>query len=322
MERMLGRGFGGGLLAGCLGLALFWGSGCENMKPLGAPSGYGAARIKPEAMREFLAENELNTPTILTASLGHLAKGKLFRERLRDQRGRRTLATIWIDADEPDMLHIRTMREDTCPKCGGTGVRETSLNIKVTLMCPRCEGTGVVEDFVQEKKYILSAADLVGGAAALPAQPARTPGRTADPSVAERALSPTERAYVSRVASSQASERVEALRWLDAHYVAKEAFFSRLMPLLRKATWIETSPDGSVTVYQFRAGREEIPAWAYYRIWVDKKKGTVLKKRFVSLAEARGEADPSAAESAEDTLKETTDSVYRWFTDGWDEGGL
>ncbi|MFH0910672.1 MAG: PepSY domain-containing protein [Planctomycetota bacterium] len=280
-------------------------SGC------GGPSETGRATIRSDTLSRYLAQAELDTPYVAAAATGCLNKGRAFREWVKDQKGRSTLATVWIDAEEDNVLHIRMVRTVPCPQCEGTGIRKTGLNLGgIDLMCPRCRGSGVLEDYKEERRFILSEDDVAtprgGRAFARPAGPWAWEGE-------ETKLSPDEARSIADLPSEDAAVRVAALEWLDEHYVKTGLFFYRLNPMLRKASWIETNDKKGVTVYRFSAGKEALPDKADYRIYVDKKTGKVVAKGFLSADETA----QNPVEFPEDRVGEKAHSIYQWFTDGW-----
>ncbi|GEM_PF-3571637 len=295
----------GALLTGGALLGLLLAAGCVG------PGESGQAPVTREALTRYLSECELDTPTIIAAARGRLARGEVFRDRVRDAEGRATLATIWIDPETPDLLRVRTMRTIPCPDCGGTGARQSFLtgrtlqtNANVQFRCLRCDGTGVLEDHVEERRFLLAGGDQL--APAVPRH-ARRPAAQ---------LPPGAQAHIQSLASKDPHTRLRALEWLDAHVVKEDMFFGTLRPMLRKAVWIEQSEDAGVILYQFRAGSGEHPSKAAYRVFVDSKSGEVSSKGFVGAQGARRPGRPG--ESGPGLVEETTSSVLDWFTEGWD----
>jgi hypothetical protein len=296
------------------GIIIF--NGCSNFTiptlpdiPIGGPKRVGTAAIKTESLKRFLAASEIDTSYILAAVSGCLRKGTSFRERIRDRRNRWTVTTIWIDAQESYILHIKTQRTIECPYCNGSGIRKTSFDLKgINIRCPKCEGSGKLKNHKEEKKYILTQADLEYGT--LPEVKNRIKTMKAPP------LTREEKRMVAAIASKDPKERVKGMVWLDTNYVRLGVFFHKIMPMLRKAIWIETDEEHGITLYQFRAGKEVVPEKAYYRIFVDKIRGTVERKGFVSIKQKNKATRLNTG--MEEKLKERTDNIYRWFTDGWD----
>lgn len=278
-------------------------AGCDLDVPvLGGPSDASAVPIRARALGRYLAEVEMDVPEVVSAATGHLHRGKVYRERVRDQRGRWTLTTIWMDPEQPRLLQIRLKRDMVCPDCDGTGTRESAIDVGLTFMCRTCDGSGVLENQVIPRRYILSDADLEAGA--------ELPGTyAATERLKERPPTAAEQRRIDQLISDDPRERLAALRWLEANYLREGHFFHEYMPMLRKARRIETDPDNRITVYQFWAGKEAVPDQAYYRVYVDARSGRVEETGFVN-EYGEGEA---AAEGEENIVSEKVDSVREFF---------
>lgn len=304
-----------GVILVLFSIFVFSGCGGGNLLPFGGPSGSSKLRIKPESMSRFLSDLQLDTAYIRSGAIGCIAKGKSFRERIKDQKGRWTLTTVWVDNTDANILYVQTQRTATCPVCNGTGIRKTEVNLSVDFRCLKCKGSGKIEDYLEQRKYILSEEDLVDGGVL-----GGNPFASKQPDIGYRnvELSAQEEKYVSMLASSKGEERLEALRWLDTHYVSMNVFFHRIMPMLRKATWIEADEKRGVTLYQFKGDIDNNPDMAYYRIFVKKASGKVIKKMFVK-KENLLKNPYSDHEGKVGDIEEKAKGVKHWLTDGWDD---
>ncbi|MHC4885604.1 MAG: hypothetical protein ACYTGH_11015 [Planctomycetota bacterium] len=256
-----------------------------------------------------MAKNSLNTPYLVSAITGKIRKGERFREHTRDQRGRWTLATVWIDHADSRILHIQTRRDTDCPKCKGSGVRksghEFTQRLSVDFRCIKCDGSGTLENHVEERRYILSERDLEGKGSLFSRK--QEGGANPFPSVRP---TPEQQKHIDLLVSEDGKARLEACRWLHRNYLQRNGSFHRFLPMLRKARWIESNGKG-LTLYQFWAGKDEIPAFAYYRVLVDTKKGVVRQMGFYNGERTR--------KGAEGVIKDSTDRVVNWFLEGWGE---
>ncbi|MBN1256213.1 MAG: hypothetical protein JXA52_00755 [Planctomycetes bacterium] len=290
------------LVAGCcLGAILI--SGCGLEKPFGGPSESSALPVSTRAMQHYLEDAELNTPQILSGATGRIQKGEIYRERVRDQRSRWTLATIWMDPDQARLLHIQTKRAEECPDCKGSGKVKGPLNLDVDFICKRCQGDGVIDNFVQEKKYILSDADLN------PNLLGKLGGNGSPREIKVEPLTPEEEKYIAALPSDDPQTRLDALIWLDRNYLSPDKFFTSFMPMLRKAKWIEKSESKNLTLYQFWAARESKPEMSDYRVYIDNKSGKIKDKGFVNI----DGFDPSQEPGSLDKMNDTVDAVKDWF---------
>lgn len=242
------------------------------------PSSAGRATLSAKVMSEYLAKNELDTPYIRAAATSAVNRGEPFRERVRDQRARWVLLTIWMDPGERNLLHIKTKRDITCPRCHGSGVRGNTgkiPDIGVSIRCPECKGSGIVEGHIEEKRYIIENGSSSRGGLFRSSPRQEATSTLPAPAPEEEVVSPMVQQRFDDLLSKEARVRVQALEWLAHNYLRKETFFQRYMPFLRKARWIETDKVSQLTVYQFHAGLDAIPEYAYFRVYVDVKSGTV-----------------------------------------------
>jgi hypothetical protein len=263
-------------------------------------------------MGRILSECLLERPDLTSAATTHVQRGQLFRERTRDQKGRWTLATIWIDKNEPDVLRVRTKRTIDCPDCDGTGIRkDVPLGVRkrmsIDFRCLKCDGKGTLENYVEERRFILAEGDLERRGLLPGARP------RSEKIFPDERLSDEEKAQIEKMVSDNPELRLSALEWLDKNYVEEGIFFHRLSPMLRKARWIAPDDEKKVTVYQFWAGKEKFPDRAYYRIYVDKIKGKVIHKGFVSMEGILENRDPTTTER----IQEKAEGIKNWFTEGW-----
>ena len=130
-----------GLLAGCI----------DGYAP--SPGEQSRGQLAQAAVHSYLARAELARPEVVQAVTLALRQGRSFRERIRDQRNRWCLATVWID--RRNTLHVVTRRDETCPKCKGTGKRQWSKNVMERLpfdtRCLECDGKGHLENHTVER---------------------------------------------------------------------------------------------------------------------------------------------------------------------------
>jgi hypothetical protein len=247
------------LLAGCPGIA---------------PRSGRGAKVSAFSVHGYLREAELARPEIVEAVSVALREGRTYRERIRDQRNRWCLATVWIDNNR--VLHVQTKRNETCPKCGGSGKRQwdnsTMQNLPFDTRCLKCDGKGYLPNHVKERRYVLSTEDYADPEAA----------RRAMRNTAYRDAPPQAREYVRDLASDNPETRLAACRWLDRHYIRVGEPFQKFLPMLRKARWRETNERMKRGVYQFWAGRGEpsLSDVAYYRVYVDTGSGEIIEKGF------------------------------------------
>lgn len=257
------------VVAGCA-LFLLFAAGCVSPYS-GGPS--QKAKISQVALYSYLEQAELARPEVVKDIRNHLWRGDRFRKRIRDQRNRWCLATVWID--KRNNLNIVTSRDEPCPKCKGTGNRNLS-SLKITnqvpfeFRCLECEGTGVLKNHTVPRRFALSPLDF------------------ADPEAARARRSeavwshapPEAKRYVAQLGSDDPRRRLAACEWLDRNYVRIGGFFQDYMPMLKKARRREASEKR--TVWQFYAGKD-IPSQAhraYYRIYIANKTGKVIEKGF------------------------------------------
>lgn len=265
----------GTLLVGMLALLLLLPSGGCDITP-GASVAGGSAEVTEGAIDHYLSRVEMARPEIVREVVRTLRAGKRFRKRFKDQRNRWVLATIWLDADRPNVLHIVAKRDETCPDCNGTGNRSFKNpvvdELPFQLDCLRCKGKGYIANKVTEWKFVISAMDTADPDATRAKQNRRA---FADaPAEAER--------HVAALASDDPRERLEACLWLDANFVRVGDFFQSILPMLRKARFRETSTKRELMVYEFWAGRGDrtLADRAYYRVYVDTESGKVTRKGF------------------------------------------
>lgn len=257
-----------------------------------------AAPVKAEAVRRFLAKADLDRSQIVSAATASIRRGEVYNTRERDKHGRWQHIAVWVDAEEPGVLRVYKKGVITCPACNGSGVRQTSFKLpkSIEIQCRDCKGTGEIEDRVR-LRYVLARSDYKEGARIpAPLQPA------------EARLSREEEQYIRQAVEDDPTRRLQALEWLNVHYIRRGEFFHRFQPLLRKARWIETDPERGVTVYQFWAGKSAHPAKAYFRVWVDAESGRIERTNFVSANEMR-----QAGPEKESTVDKTMHSVRDWF---------
>jgi hypothetical protein len=243
------------------------------------PSGAaGRADLKPEAVHGYLERAEIARPEVVGSVVRALREGRRFRDRVQDQRQRWTLATVWIDPDQPHLLHVDTMRNETCPDCKGTGTKSWNQglmsNVPFDTNCMTCDGTGILKNHVTERQFLLTAEDFTHPERARRILTTETWGSA--PAGA--------RQYVADLASDDAKTRLAACLWLDRNWVRKGEPFQQYLPMLRKARWQERSGEKELMVYQFWAGKE-LPSEtnrAYYRIYIDTGSGRIIEKGFYS----------------------------------------
>ncbi|MHC4870546.1 MAG: DnaJ-like cysteine-rich domain-containing protein [Planctomycetota bacterium] len=295
--------------------AVFLVSGCGNLLPFSGPGKGSKLGIRAESMSRYLKTLHLDTAYIRSGAVGQIRKGKVFRERVKDQKGRWSLTTVWADTSQANMIYIQTMRTATCPDCNGTGTRKVEVNLSVDFRCRRCKGAGKIEDHIEQRRFIVSAEDLEDGGAFKATPFSRSERSTPIP---ESRLSHDEEKYVTMLASKDAEERLQALRWLDSHYVSINVFFHRILPMLRKATWIENDEKRNVTLYQFKGAIETHPDKAYYRIFVNRKSGKVIKKMFVKKENLLRNPYSDHSKTT-DGIQEKARKARKWVTDGWDD---
>lgn len=260
-------------------LLLLAACGCgesDNVRVGYKPAGKDLARadLHPDRLAAYLARSDLATVGVVRDARQAIAQGRAYRENIKDQRMRDTLATVFLD--RRNQLHIVTMREEDCPACGGSGTRkvgmETLEKLRVDFRCLTCEGKKTLDHHVIEKYYVLQADDY------------------SDPEAARRAIrdlyylnapADTER-YVHAVAADDPRERLAACVWLDRNWIREGVAFTQYQPMLDKARAHEVSEKKEVMVWQFWAGRG-LPGEeqrAYYRVYADLKTGKVTRKGF------------------------------------------
>ena len=233
-----------------------------------------AADLAPAALADYLARSALATPELVRSVGDALRGGRDFRQRVRDQQNRPTLATVYVDPG--NTLHVVTFRTETCPECRGTGTRPAPFSainqLSVELRCLKCDGKKKLENFADERKYLLTVRDF------------------RDPEAARQRLAsqvfadaPPEAAkWINALASHDPRERLAACVWLDRNYVKVGARFQTLMPMLEKNRKFERHDDKKMMGWQFWAGRD-MPGEekrAYYHVIADARTGKVTSKGF------------------------------------------
>lgn len=230
------------------------------------------ASITREAIEEYLSEAQLARPVVVREVTDHLRRGATYRNRIRDQKNRWCLTTVYID--QVNTLHVVTHRDEPCPTCNGTGKRkfdnETLKKSPFDFRCVKCNGKGFIENHTVERKYALAVMDYVDSKKAGILQEQMT-YKNAPAGTRER---------VSDLASKDPRQRLAACVWLDKYYIKKGIHFQKLLPMLKKARWQEA--DKKKMVWEFWAGKDitgEAPR-AYYRIYADSHNGKVVAKGF------------------------------------------
>jgi hypothetical protein len=264
--------FGVKLRLSLLALGAFAAAGCFGGGGFMGPKDSGKVEISEAALQDYLAGAEVNRPEVAREAWVCLKQGKVFRKRIVDQKTRWTLLTIWVDKEPRNTLHLQTSRDETCPKCKGTGKRQWDNDFMKSApfdtRCLQCDVKGVHPNHTEERKYVLSYGDYAAGAAATEASPVQAPAEV--------------QTRIDKLPSQDPRERLAACEWLDKNYVRSGASFQSLMPMLKKARWYEADPKKKVMVWQFWAGKgiETEKNRAYYRIYADRKSGQVTQKGF------------------------------------------
>lgn len=233
-----------------------------------------AAELSQAALADYLARSSLATPEVTRDALGAVRSGRIYRQRVKDQENRSTLATVYVDPD--NALHIVTFRTETCPDCQGTGTRPSPFGamdkVSVNLRCLRCDGNKKLTNYTDERRYLLSANDFQNPAAAAARLQAET----------TRDAGPETMKWINALASQDPRERLAACIWLDRNFVREGVRFQTLMPMLDKHRYFEKSDEKKMMAWQFWAGRD-LPgedARAYYRVIADTRTGKVVRKGF------------------------------------------
>ena len=233
-----------------------------------------AVDLSPAAMADYLARSSLATPEVTRDALNAVRSGKTYRQRVKDQEGRGTLATVYVDPD--NALHVVTFRTETCPVCQGTGTRPSPFGamdkVSVNLRCLRCDGNKTLKNYADERRYLLSANDFTDPAAAA-ARLQATMMRDAGPEAMK---------WINALASQDPRERLAACIWLDRNFVREGVRFQTLMPMLEKNRFYEKSDEKKMMAWQFWAGLD-LPgeeARVYYRVIADTRTGKVIRKGF------------------------------------------
>lgn len=253
-------------------------AGERNFSWTAAPQNYIAISLASYSLGKYLSDCQVNRPEILNEVKMALQSGKYYDKRTNDQRSRSARITVWVDSDY--MLHIKTVREDDCPTCNGTGTRANPLGeqkkiriqIGVRLRCLDCDGTGKLPNNTTEKYYVLSSEDFEKV----------EEGREIMSRKAFSNAPMGAAAWVEKLSSQNPAERLSACLWLDQHYVQKGTFFQDIMPMLKKARYYDSNEKKKLMVWQFWAGKD-IPnekQRAYYRIYADSKTGKITEKGF------------------------------------------
>lgn len=236
----------------------------------------GRVKLSSDAVYRYLAEAEVARPNIVTSVKMRVENGQRFRDRIRDQKNRWCLLTVWIERGHQNVLHVVTNRDESCPKCGGTGHRkwsnQTMQNMPWQTRCLTCDGEGFLKNHTMERKFVLSPYDFHD-----PEQ-----ARAHEAQIAYENAPPETQHHIDRLASQKPTERLASLIWLNRHYVRENTSFQEYLPMLRKARWHEKSAEKNLMVWQFHAGKD-IPgeeARAYYRIYANLKTGRINRKGF------------------------------------------
>lgn len=263
-------------LAAFLALGISFARAGENSLTFtGAPSNYVGLNFNVYALGKYLSDCQVNRPEILNEVKTLLSKGEYYRKETKDQKGKHTYLTVFVDKDY--ILHIITYRDDDCPNCKGSGMRRAPFanitsRVDINFNCLTCKGSGLLKDHNTDKYYILSAEDFENA----------NQGRQI---MAQRAYSKAPagaEAWVERLASNNPRDRLEACVWLDANYVRNGMMFQDVMPMLKKARYYDTNEKKKTMVWQFWAGKDmpEERNRAYYRIYADGNSGKITKKGF------------------------------------------
>ena len=226
---------------------------------------------------KYLNECQVNRPEIVAEVKDLLRAGKHYRKKTRDQKGRATTLTVYVDKDY--MLRIVTYRNDVCPDCNGTGHRSAPFakltsKVDVNFGCLECKGTGELKNNTTEKYYVLSPEDFEN-----PEEGRRLFQQRSYANAPSGA-----NVWVERLASPDPRQRLEACLWLDQNYVKKGTFFQDIMPMLKKARYYDSNEKKRIMVWQFWAGKDmpQERNRAYYRIYADTKSGKITEKGFYS----------------------------------------
>ena len=232
-------------------------------------------RMNVFSLGKYLAELQVNRPEIVGEVRDLLAEGKYYRKRTKDQKGEGTILTVYVD--KKYMLHIITFRDETCPKCKGTGRREAPFGaitnkVAVNFNCLECRGEKKLKDFITQRYFILSPEDFEN-----PEEGRNIMSQRAYANAPQGA-----EAWVERLASANPRERLEACLWLDKNYVRLGIFFQDVMPMLKKARYYDQNEKRKIMVWQFWAGKDlpEERNRAYYRIYAESKSGKITEKGF------------------------------------------
>jgi DnaJ-class molecular chaperone len=130
------------LLAGCFGRAT----------PLS---------IKREAYRGYLSQSAVGTEEIVNQTLPSIRVGEKARFSGRDELGNRCSVRVYVDPDNPMLLHVVTVSNRPCPTCGGSGTRGDFAGLP--LRCLACDGSGDGGQVTKHQRYRVKAEDLAAG---------------------------------------------------------------------------------------------------------------------------------------------------------------
>lgn len=262
------------------------------------PANVGSANVRPAVISGYLEELGLNTPGVSDNVTYALRNGGKFREKIKDQTGKSTMLTAWIEGKANQTLCMTYYRDEKCPDCNGTGQRKApdfiGSKAGIAFTCRRCKGEGKLLNQFHRRCWMFSAEEFSDREGARAHR---------DSEVLRHAPSGTEE-QISRLASDDPRERLEACVWLNSHYIKQGQDFQELTPMLDRAHYVGAMADehkfahkiigkrlgnNGETVYQFIAGRglPEENGRAYFRVIVDNASGKVVKTMFVADAPRR-----------------------------------
>lgn len=227
------------------------------------------------SLGKYLEDCQANRPEIVAEVQQALSRDGTYRKRTKDARNKNCDLSVYID--QSMVLHIITVRNETCQTCNGSGMREIpfdaiSSRIAAGFRCMDCKGEKELKNKKTEHSFTLTDQDFAD----------INYGRQFLAQRAYAAAPQGAEAWVQRLNSPNPQDRLAACIWLDQNYVRVGAFFQDIMPMLKKARLQDSDAKKKIMVWQFWAGKD-MPNErdrSYYRVYADAKSGKITKKGF------------------------------------------